>query len=280
MESGSGAGAGSRMEPGYRVAHYEIRERLGEGGMGVVYRAEDIRLGRSVALKFVKAHYSQRWEREARAIAALNHPNIATLYDVGEHNGEPYLAMEYVSGTPLRGPLSPAEAVRYATQAADALATAHGAGIVHRDLKPGNILLTGKGAVKLLDFGLAKLTDPAGGGSGSGGSFASTQSVAISGTPGYIAPEQLNGKPGDARSDIFALGCVLYELVSGRRAFPGETMAASLAATLMAQPAPLEGAPRALAQLIERMLAKDPAQRPESMEEVLRELRTCLEGRP
>ena len=142
---------------GQRISHYEIQEKLGEGDMGMVYKARDTRLGRSVALKFVKAQFSERFEREARAIAALNHPHIATLHDVGEHEGVPYLAMEFVEGRPLKGPRPVKEVIEYGIQVADALAAAHAAGIVHRDLKPGNILLTGKGSVKVLDFGLAKL---------------------------------------------------------------------------------------------------------------------------
>lgn len=145
--------------PPQRVGPYEIVEKLGEGGMGVVYKANDTRLGRSVALKFVKAQFTRQWEREARAVAALNHPHIATLYDVGEHEGSPYLAMEFVKGAPLKGPLALQTVAEYGIQVADALAAAHAAGIVHRDLKPANILVTQKGSVKVLDFGLAKLTE-------------------------------------------------------------------------------------------------------------------------
>jgi Tol biopolymer transport system component len=251
-----------------RVGHYELLEKLGEGGMGVVYRASDTRLNRSVALKFVKAQFSQRWEREARAIAALNHPHIATLYDVGEHDGSPYLAMEFVKGAPLKGPYGAKELIEYGIQVADALAAAHAAGIVHRDLKPANILVTDKGSVKVLDFGLAKLTEPS-----REGETAATQTAAIAGTPSYLAPEQLQGKPADARSDIFAFGCILYELWSGRRAFPGDTMAAALAATAFAEPKPLDGAPAELEKLIRRCLRKDPERRPQHMDD----LRVALE---
>jgi Tol biopolymer transport system component len=248
------------LSSGTRLGPYEILAPLGEGGMGVVYKANDTRLGRTVALKFVKAEFNQRWEREARAIAALNHPHIATLYDVGEHEGSPYLAMEYVKGAPLKGPCPVKEVIEYGIQMADALAAAHAAGIVHRDLKPGNILVTEKGSVKVLDFGLAKLAEQT-----AEGATAVTQTAAIAGTPGYLAPEQLNGKSADARSDIFAFGCILYELVSGRRAFPGETMAAALASTALAEPKPLEGAPERLEELIERCLRKDPERRQQSM---------------
>src|SRR5580704_17893640 len=148
---------------GQTVSHYHILEKLGEGGMGVVYKATDTRLGRNVALKFVNAQVNQRWAREARLIAVLNHPHIATLYDVGEHEGLPYLAMEFVDGAPLKGPRPTKTVIDYGIQIADALAAAHAAKVVHRDLKPANILVTEKGSVKVLDFGLARLMAIAGG---------------------------------------------------------------------------------------------------------------------
>ena len=142
---------------GRTISHYQVVEKLGEGGMGVVYKGIDTRLGRTVAIKVVNAQFTQRFEREAKAISALNHPHICTLYDVGEHEGAPYLVMEYVEGKPLKGPLPVGEALQYAIQICKALAAAHKAGVVHRDLKPDNILLTSEGSVKVLDFGLAKL---------------------------------------------------------------------------------------------------------------------------
>jgi serine/threonine protein kinase len=253
---------------GQTISHYQILEKLGEGGMGVVYKASDTRLGRNVALKFVKAQFSQRWAREARLVAVLNHPHIATLYDVGEHEGSPYLAMEFVEGAPPKGPLPAKLVVDYGIQVADALAAAHAANVVHRDLKPANILVTEKGFVKVLDFGLARLMEMP-----DGESVNSTQSAAIAGTPGYMAPEQFEGTMVDARSDIFALGCVLYELACGRRAFPGESKSAAIAATLLAQPKPLEGVPEKLGELILRCLRKDPERRFQSMIEV----KTALE---
>jgi serine/threonine protein kinase/tetratricopeptide (TPR) repeat protein len=251
----------ARLTAGQQVSHYQIQEKLGEGGMGVVYKASDTRLGRSVALKFVKAQFGHRWEREARAVAALNHPHIATLYEVGEHEGSPYLVMELVDGRPLKGPLPVKRAIEYGIQIADALAAAHAAGIVHRDLKPGNLLVTEKGSVKVLDFGLAKRAERE-------GAPASTQTAGLAGTPGYLAPEQIEGRPADARSDIFAFGCVLYELLSGRRAFPGETVMAALTAAATTEPKALEGVPEQLDKLVRRCLRKDPERRFQHMEDV------------
>jgi Tol biopolymer transport system component len=224
--------------------------------MGEVYRARDARLGRDLAIKVSGEHFSERLAGEARTIAALNHPNIATLYDVGEYHGSLYLAMEFVKGAPLKGPCEVKEAIGYGIQIAEGLAAAHEAGIVHRDLKPANILVTEKGAIKILDFGLAKLTEQS-----QSGATAATRTLTISGTPGYLAPEQLQGKPADSRSDIFAFGCILYELLGGRRAFPGETLAAALASTAMLEPSPLPGVPEELEKLIRLCLRKDPERR-------------------
>jgi len=254
----------ARLEIGQHVAHYEIEEKLGEGGMGIVYKARDSRLGRSVALKFVKAQFSERFEREARAIAALNHPHIATLHDVGEHEGAPYLAMEFVEGKPLKGPRPVKEVIEYGLQIADALTAAHAAGIVHRDLKPANILVTKNGSVKILDFGLAKLRAQI----GDATPATLTLTAAIAGTPGYMSPEQIDGKPADSRSDIFAFGCVLYELASGRRAFEGNSVGSLLAATALSEPKPLDGVPPELDKLIRRCLRKDPARRYQHMDEL------------
>ena len=251
----------AELAPGDAVAQYRIEASLGEGGMGVVYKAKDTRLGRSVALKFINARFSRHWEREARAVAALNHPHIATLYEVGEHEGSPYLVLELVDGRPLKGPLPVKQAIEYAIQIADALAAAHAAGIMHRDLKPGNILVTEKGSVKVLDFGLAKMARKE-------GMPASTQTADLSGTPGYMAPEQIEGKPADMRSDIFAFGCIIYELLSGHRAFPGETIMAALTAAAATEPKPLDGVPERLDELIRRCLRKDPARRFQHMEDV------------
>jgi len=223
------------VEVGQHVAHYEIQEKLGEGGMGVVYKARDTRLGRSVALKFVKAQFSERFEREARAIAGLNHPHIATLHDVGEYEGAPYLAMEFVEGRTLDGVigrkgLKLGDALKYGVQIADALAKAHAAGIVHRDLKPGNVMVSAEGRVKVLDFGLAKLTEaaPMSPDGTAQTEQPSTETGMLVGTVSYMSPEQAEGKKVDARSDIFSFGSLLYEMVTGRRAFRGDTNASTL----------------------------------------------------
>jgi serine/threonine protein kinase len=200
------------LAPGDRLGPYEILSRIGAGGMGEVWKARDPRLDRIVAIKTSSAHFSDRFEREARAIAALNHPHICQLYDVGPD----YLVMEYIEGKPLAGRLPLAEALRLGMQIADALAAAHRRGIVHRDLKPANILLT-KSGIKVLDFGLARIEPSSvAGGSDETLTQALTQQGAIVGTLQYMAPEQLHGKAADARADIFSFGCVLYEMVTGR----------------------------------------------------------------
>ena len=240
---------------GDQLGPYQLLSPLGEGGMGEVWRARDTRLDRTVALKVSKADFTERFEREARAVAALNHPNICTLHDVGPN----YLVMELVDGAPLKGPLPVEKAVEYGGQILDALDAAHRKGITHRDLKPDNILVTKQG-IKLLDFGLAKqaaapLKDPdatlVAGLTGQG---------QIVGTLQYMSPEQLHSKEADARSDIFAFGCVLYEMLSGKRAFEGASAASVIAAILEREPAPLDVAPP-LDRVIRKCLAKDPDER-------------------
>jgi len=239
--------------------------------MGEVYKARDTRLDRTVAIKVLKDKFSQRFECEARAISALNHPHICTLHDVGPN----YLVMELVEGAPLKGPLPVEKAVEYAGQILDALDTAHRKGIMHRDLKPANILVTKQG-IKLLDFGLAKQsahlkeTDV---------TNALTEQGQIVGTLQYMSPEQLQGKEADARSDLFAFGCVLYEMLTGKRAFGGQNAASVIAAILEREPAPLE-VPRPLERVVRRSLAKDPDQRFQTARDLKAALAWALDEAP
>ena len=272
------------MQP-RKIAHYEIVEKLGEGGMGVVWKARDDRLNRFVAIKFLPLEKSSNPERisrfiqEARAASALNHPNIITIHDVGQQDGAHYIVMEFVQGRTLdslvgaRG-LKLVDAVKYAAQIADALAAAHQAGIVHRDLKPSNIMVAESGLVKVLDFGLAKLTQTE-----SPDSDAATMTVrpetqegAIIGTLAYMSPEQAEGRKLDRRSDIFSFGSVLYEMISGRKPFHGDSRVSLLSAIVNSDPKPIsdvvpEGA-RDLDRLVRRCMRKDPASRYQYMEDV------------
>lgn len=247
------------MTPDLQFGPYEIIKAIGSGGMGKVYEARDTRLGRRVAIKVVSGEFSDRFIREARAVGALNHPHICTLYDIGPN----YLVMEFVEGNPLRGPL-PLDTVReYALQITDALDSAHRKGIVHRDLKPDNILVTRSG-VKLLDFGLAKFVPseplPTAPDDETQALEGQTQAGELLGTFPYMSPEQAEGRPVDARSDIFSFGTVLYELLAGQRPFAGATRAATLAAVLRDDPRPLREAypdtPEAVAVAIARCLRK------------------------
>jgi serine/threonine-protein kinase len=248
-----------QWSPGIRLGPYELVAPVGEGGMGEVWRATDTRLQRTVAIKRLKQAVGDDIAREARAIAALNHPHICTLYDVGDD----YLVMEFIDGAPPAGPLAPDEALRVARQIGDALAAAHARGILHRDLKPSNVMVSGRTA-KLLDFGLARTTaaDP---------DVTSTSDGVITGTAAYMSPEQARGEAIDRRSDIFSFGAVLYELLGGRRAFAGSSMAEVLSAVLRDEPPPL-AAPAGLARVVTRCLRKLPAERYQSMTEVLHAL--------
>jgi len=241
------------LSAGEKLGPYELQSLLGEGGMGQVWKARDTRLNRTVAIKVAKEHFSDRFEREARAIASLNHPHICTLFDVGPD----YLVMEYIDGKPIKGRLSVEAMLRSAIEIARALDAAHRIGIVHRDLKPGNILVT-KSGVKLLDFGLAKMAAVP---SQDSVTRTLTQEGTILGTLQYMAPEQLEGREADARSDIFSLGCVLYEALTGVPAFGGGSGASVIAGIMERNPEPLTGAPSSVARAIQRCMAKDPDDR-------------------
>ncbi len=279
------------LNTGAKLGPYEIVGTIGAGGMGEVYRARDTRLNRTVAIKVLPDHFSERaelrerFEREARTIASLNHPHICTLYDVGREGATDYLVMEYLEGETLaqrlrKGPLPIEQALQYAIEIADALDKAHRKGITHRDLKPGNIMLTKAGA-KLLDFGLAKLNQEA----KPATAFselptekdAITAHGAILGTLQYMAPEQLEGKETDARTDIFAFGVVVYEVATGKKAFEGKSQASLIAKILEAEPAPMSSlqpmTPPALDRLVRRCLAKDPEERWQSAADLCEQLR-------
>ncbi len=261
------------LSPGDKLGPYEILAPIGAGGMGEVYRAHDSRVGRGVAIKVSQERFTERFDQEARAIAALNHPNICQLYDVGPN----YLVMEYIEGKPLAGPLPLEKAVEYAGQILDALDAAHQKGITHRDLKPANILVTKQG-VKLLDFGLAKQTGALAQ-SDATLTRAMTQQGEILGTLQYMSPEQLQGKAADPRSDLFGFGCVLYEMLTGKRAFEGQNAASVIAAILEREHAPFTVAPR-LERIIKRSLAKDPDQRFQTARDLKAALAWAMEQPP
>jgi Tol biopolymer transport system component/predicted Ser/Thr protein kinase len=272
---------------GQTISHYRVIEKLGEGGMGVVWKARDTRLDRFVALKVLLAEKMsdpdrrRRFVQEAKTVSALNQPNIVTIYDIEQADGVDFIAMEFVPGITLdrvilRKGLPWHEALRYAIEIADALAAAHAVGIIHRDLKPGNIMVRENGSVKVLDFGLAKLTEQVG-----AGEFVRTQTMTdapktdegtIVGTYSYMSPEQAQGKKVDERSDIFSFGAVLYEMLTGQRAFSGDSTVSILSSILRDEPKPAvqiaPGIPREVNRIVARCLRKDPARRAQHMADV------------
>ena len=259
------------LSKGEMLGPYQLEDPLGAGGMGEVWKALDTRLQRAVAVKISSERYSERFEHEARAVAALNHPHICTLYDVGPN----YLVMEYIEGQVLKGPLPVEQAIRLAIQIAEALDAAHRKGITHRDLKPSNILVTKSGA-KLLDFGLAKMAAIERRAAEEAVTRALTQEGSILGTLQYMSPEQLQAKEADARSDIFAFGLVLYEMLTGKRAFEASSQASLIGGILHLEPPPVSSlapvTPPALERLIRRCLAKDPEDRWQSARDIAAEL--------
>jgi len=284
------------LTTGAKLGPYEIIAPLGAGGMGEVYRARDTRLDRTVAIKILPQHLSanpiakDRFAREARTIASLNHPNICHLYDVGSQDGVSYLVMEYLEGSTLadrlcRGPLSLTETIKVGAEICEGLSTAHRSGVLHRDLKPGNIMLTKTGA-KLVDFGLAKATAIASSVDASLSTISKplTGAGTIVGTFWYMSPEQLEGREADARSDVFALGAVLYEMVTGKRAFEGKTAASAIAAVLGTKPESISSikpmVPLSLDRIVQTALAKDPNERFQTVHDLKLQLKWVSEGTP
>jgi eukaryotic-like serine/threonine-protein kinase len=274
---------------GRTISHYSVEDKLGEGGMGVVYKARDIRLDRYVALKVLPAdkvadpERKRRFIQEAKAASALNHPNIIIIHDIDQAGGVDFIAMEHVDGKTLdhvipRNGMRLNELLKYAIQIAGALSRAHAAGIIHRDIKPANIMVTPDGHVKVLDFGLAKLTEVMEGNTQAPTAPMKAVDVdgtgegTILGTVAYMSPEQAEGKKVDARSDTFSFGSVLYEMATGRRAFQDETKISTLAAILNKEPSPIReiatDAPRDLEKIIGRCLRKDPNRRFQHMADV------------
>src|SRR6202158_233578 len=283
--------------PGKRLGPYEILSAIGAGGMGEVYKARDTRLDRIVAIKVLPAHLAdraelrERFDREAKTIASLNHPHICTLYDTGHQDNIDFLVMEYLEGETLaqrlvKGALPIQQVLQYAIEISDALDKAHRKGVTHRDLKPGNIMLT-KTGTKLLDFGLAKLKQEAVPANAQLSELPTaidplTAEGTIVGTLQYMAPEQLEGKEVDARTEIFAFGVVVYEMATRKRAFGGESQASVISAIMSSEPAPMSSlqpmTPPALDRVVKRCLAKEPEERWQSANDLTNELEWIAEG--
>jgi Tol biopolymer transport system component len=279
------------LTPGTRFGPYEIISSIGAGGMGEVYRARDSRLGRDVALKVLPEFFARdadrlrRFEQEARAVAALSHPNILAIHDIGEQNGAPFIVSELLEGNSLRaelltGPLSPRKASDYAVQIANGLAAAHDKGIVHRDLKPENVFITKEGRVKILDFGLAKWTAKANENGATSATIGEspTEAGMVMGTAGYMAPEQVRGATVDSRTDIFAFGAVFYELVSGQRAFRRDTAAETMTAILKEDPRELTDLTQPVSPGIERVIRRCLEKQPEQRFQSAKDLAFALEA--
>ncbi len=279
------------LAAGTKLGRYEIRSQLGAGGMGEVYRARDTQLGRDVAIKVILSSFAvdkdrlRRFEQEACAAGALNHPNVLIVHDISTHDGAPYVVSELLEGETLRKriagtPLGQRRAIDYALQIANGLAAAHEKGIIHRDLKPDNIFVTNDGRIKILDFGLAKLTQLDGGQAQTDipTRRVDTDPGVVMGTVGYMSPEQLKGRAVDQRSDIFSFGAIVYEMLSGRRAFHGESAAETMSAILKEDPAELSDSNKSVSPALERLVNHCLEKNPEGRFHSARDVAFALEA--
>jgi serine/threonine protein kinase len=280
------------LPAGERIGPFEVVAPIGRGGMGEIYRARDTRLNRDVALKMLPDGSAtdeeslHRFERETRAVAALNHPNILAIHDTGMHHDLPYAVTELLQGETLAdrlrsGPLAPPRATEIASQIAEGLSAAHAMGVIHRDIKPDNIFLTNDGRAKILDFGIARIENPALRTGKIGWTSGVSNSSFVVGTAGYISPEQVRGKKADARSDIFAVGAVYFEMLTGRRAFLRDSAVETLGAVLRDDPRKLpevQKVPESLRGYLFRCLEKDPADRYQSARDLMMDLRAWQAG--
>src|SRR5215813_8092537 len=279
------------LSPNTTISHYRIISKLGAGGMGEVYLAQDTKLDRKVAIKFLNEEFSKdsdklkRFIQEAKAASALNHPNILTVYEIGEVDGQNYIATELIDGHTLREHLSQKDSLPLNTilkigiQVAEALSAAHQAGIIHRDIKPENVMIRRDGYAKVLDFGLAKLSEPGAIATGSSGSEDATR-IQVNTTPGvvmgtvnYMSPEQARGNPTDARTDIWSLGVVLYEMLARKVPFTGDTTSHTIVSILEKEPLPLENVPPELQRIVRKALTKDADMRYQSPRDLLIDLK-------